>query len=228
MKIKSALVTQMSGSVGGVTGAHNQGGLYFRARTIPVNPATTQQQAVRNALSTLTSRWSEVLSAEQRDAWATYNDQVLILDRLGEPRKIGALGHYVRANTPRLQAGLATVDDGPTTFSLPTIEGVSVSVVSGTPPDLSVTFDDTAAWVTEDDAALLIYQSREQSPAINFFKGPYRYATKIEGSSGTPPTTPFSDNGVFPLSGSNKTFFQIRLTRADGRLSAPLRFSASE
>ncbi|KKM06452.1 hypothetical protein LCGC14_1743870, partial [marine sediment metagenome] len=48
MLFKSGLITQGSGSIGGLTASHNRGGMYFRARTIPTNPATSFQTVVRN------------------------------------------------------------------------------------------------------------------------------------------------------------------------------------
>ncbi len=224
MKIKSGLVTQMSGSVGGITGAHNQGGLYFRSRAIPVNPSTAQQTAVRNALTVLTSRWSSTLTDAQRTAWAVYNDNVTIIDRLGDARHIGAIGHYLRSNIPRLQAGLDVVDDGPTVFDLGsfTTPEIAVTTVS---PNVDLTFTEADAWVEETGSAMLLYTSRDVSPAINFFKGPYRFAYMVEGDDTTAPTSPVNGDDVWTHTGGNKVFAQVRVTRADGRLSGAVRIS---
>lgn len=224
MKFKSALVTQASGSVGGMTAAHNKGGLYLRARATPTNPATAQQIAVRNFLATLTTAWQETLTAAQREAWATYAENVLIPDRLGEPRNIGGIGHYVRSNVPRLQAGLTRVDDGPTIFDQATFTTPTLN--AGDDESLTVNFTDTDAWVDETGAAMLVYASRQQALSINFFKGPYRFVDSIDGDDTTPPTTPASPTSPFGLDTGNKQFYQVRVTRADGRLSPIVRTSA--
>ena len=57
MKILSALATAVSGSIGGITGSHNRGGMYLRSRVIPVNPQTVDQLAARNRLATQSSGW---------------------------------------------------------------------------------------------------------------------------------------------------------------------------
>lgn len=224
MKIKSALVTQVSGSVGGLTGSHNQGGMYFRARSVPINPSTAQQLSVRNALTVLTSAWNNTLTTAQRAAWETYNQNVPILDRLGEPRFIGAIAHYIRSNVPRIQAGFARVDDAPTVFNLGDFTEPSAAGNAGTPYDVDVTFTDSDAWANEDDAAMLVYLSREQNPGINFFKGPYQFAGSIDGNGTTPPTSPATITSPFNGATDNAVFGQVRVTRADGRLSGTFRF----
>lgn len=225
MKIKSGLVTQMSGSVGGLTGAHNQGGLYFRGRSIPVNPSTPFQQTVRNAITVLTSRWNGTLTPAQRDAWRVYDQNVTIIDRLGDPRQIGAIGHYVRSNVPRIQVGLPIVDDAPTTFDLGSFTPPTVTFTAADPYTVDVGFDDTDTWANEDDAAMLVYLSRQQNPGIEFFKGPYRFGDRIDGNSTTPPTSPATIASLFPGVADNRAFAQVRVTRADGRLSGTFRGS---
>ena len=44
---------QRSGSIGGATWSHNSSGAYIRARSIPVNPNTDRQNAVRVAVRNL-------------------------------------------------------------------------------------------------------------------------------------------------------------------------------
>ena len=60
MLFKSAAFTQASGSVGGLTFAHNRGGMYTRARSIPVNPKTQQTGRCREA------QWSQMNEQTRR------------------------------------------------------------------------------------------------------------------------------------------------------------------
>ena len=69
MKFKSALVTQASGSVGGMTFSRNRYGMYTRAKGLPVNPNSEFQQAVRQIFSGLSSAWNGVLTSGQRSGW---------------------------------------------------------------------------------------------------------------------------------------------------------------
>lgn len=223
MKIKSALITQWSGSVGGLVGAHNQGGLYIRARTIPTNPSTLPQETVRNAMLTLASRWQTVLTAAQRAAWTTYANNVKIIDRLGEARTIVPIAMYQRSNVVRIQTGLSIVDDGPTVFSLPTFTPPTMVVTAADPATAAVTFTAADEWANETGGAMIVYLSREQSPSKVFFKGPYRYAGSILGDPTTPPTSPATITSKFAATADNQVFAQIRVARADGRLSSTFR-----
>ncbi len=58
------------------------------AATIPTNPNTTFQQVVRNAVSQLTSLWSDVLTQTQRDQWQVYADNVPLTKRHGEQHTV--------------------------------------------------------------------------------------------------------------------------------------------
>lgn len=224
MKIKSALLTQMSGSIGGMTGSHNKGGLYLRARTIPTDPASTFQTAVRNYLSQLSQLWSQTLSAAQRTSWEDYAAAVPITNPLGDPINISGISMYIRCNLPRLQASLPRVDDGPTVltigdFTTPTAPGVDV-----TNQEFDFAFDNTDGWANEDDGALIVLVGRTKNATINFDKGPYRFAGTVLGDSVTPPTSPAAIALPFVGAVGLRNFAQIRASRADGRLSNPFRF----
>jgi len=217
---KSGIIASASGSAGGYTFSHNRGGMYIRNRSIPTNPNSGFQQVIRAALVSLTSKWGEVLTEAQRDAWTVYADQVLIPNSFGDPRAISGIAHYVRCNVSRIQAGLTRVDNAPTIFNLgdvtqPTIAGL-------TPPAaLTVAFDNTDDWANEDGGALLVYVAPPRPQSVNFFKGPYRYAGMIEGDGSIPPTSPAAITTPFAYSATTaqRCNVTIRCSRADGRLS---------
>lgn len=221
MLIKSGLVTQLSGSFGGLTGSHNSGGLYFRARAIPVNPNSVQQQAIRGFVASLTSHWLNTLSAAQRTAWQTYADNVPLMGPLGDPRVVPPLAHYVRSNVPRLQATFGRLDDAPAIFNLGDFTNPSWSNLVAAADTFDTNFTEADDWVSEDGAIAIILSSRPQNPSINYFKGPYRLVGAIVGNSATPPTTPNSGNAAFGFDVGQRVFFQFRVSRADGRLSLP-------
>lgn len=214
--------TQISGSLGGITGSHNRGGQYLRARTVPTDPGTLQQTALRNIFGSLANAWQTVLTAAQRAAWDTYAGNVPVVGPLGDPLVLTGQQMYIRNNTPIVQAGLTRVDDGPVEMALADLSPVSIAIAGGA-STISVTFSEDDQWVDEDDAALIVLASREQSPAINFFKGPYRLAGKIDGSSGVPPTSPSNVTSKFAYTSGNKGFVQARCVLADGRVSSPQR-----
>jgi hypothetical protein len=225
MKFKSALVTEASGSIGGMTASHNRGGYYFRQRSIPTNPNSPQQQAVRTIVAALASAWVNTLTANQRAFWEIYADHVQLPDPLGEPRNVGGLAMYVRTNVPAVQAGLARIDDAPTTYDLGgEFTEPAFGTISAAGGTAEVAYTNTDPWASEDGAALLILLSRGQNTSVNYFKGPYRFAGLVEGDSGTPPTSPLSATAPFPMAVGQRLFGQARVRRADGRLSLPVRF----
>jgi len=222
MKFKSQLITQASGSIGGVTASRNKGGMYLRARAIPVNPGSEFQTAVRGYLSQLTALWSNTLTDAQRLAWANYAEHTPVVDSLGDSRVIPGLAMYVRSNVPRLQAGLARVDDGPTTFGLGDFTQPGITSITASTGVMIVTFEDTDEWLDETGSAMLVLTSRGQGPAINYFKGPFRYAGSILGDDTTPLASPQNITIAFTVAADQQVFSQFRVSRADGRLSAPL------
>lgn len=223
MKFKSSLLTQASGSIGGITASRNRGGMYLRARAIPVNTNTSFQQAVRNFMSLLTSRWVNTLTDLQRAAWAVYAEQTPMTDSLGESRTIPALAHYVRSNVARLQAGLTVIDAGPTVYGLPTLSAIDATI-DASDGEADIAFTNTDAWATAVGGALAVKISRPQNKSINYFNGPYRFAGAILGAA-TPPTSPGTLTLPFPVAADQKVFLEARSMLADGRLSSPFRFS---
>lgn len=223
MKFLPIIGTDLSGSLGGITASHNRGGAYFRNRAIPVNPNTVFQQAVRGFLAALTSLWNDTLTVVQRAAWDLYALNVPLLDTLGNPRNVGGLGMYIRSNVPRLQVGLARVDDGPIIFNLGDFTNPSFDTFVAATEVFNVNFEDTDDWLDQDGSAMLISSSRSTNPTINFFKGPYRAVAPILGDSGTPPTSPVVTLAAFDIAVGNRTFIQTRVSRADGRLTLPFR-----
>lgn len=219
---KSALITQASGSIFGMTFSRNKGGNYIRQRQIPVNPNSPQQQAVRGVLGDLANHWVNTLTAAQRTAWTDYAANVPIVNRLGDPQLIPPLSQYVRSNTPRVQAGQARIDAGPTDFTLGGYTNPSFGV-DATADEVDVTFDDGDAWANEDDAIALVYCSRPQNASINYFKGPYRFAGVIAGDSTTPPTSPAAIALPFAAVAGQLVFVKWSVSRADGRLSQVFR-----
>lgn len=217
MKYKSQIVTQASGSVGGTTYSHNRGGLYQRARSIPTNPASSFQVAVRDFVADVTNRWLTTLTQAQRDGWDVYATQVLLPDSLGEPRNVGGIGMYLRSNVPRLQGSLTRIDAPPVVYNL----GVfTTPVLTATAPTtLSVAFTAADPWHAAGGGGLVL-ASRGQNGSINFFAGPYRFAGIIASGDASPKVL----TAPFPLTAGQKVFCQFRATQPDGRLSAAVRF----
>lgn len=221
MKYKSAMMTTASGKLRGIVASHNKGGQYMRGLTIPTNPNSSFQQAIRNALSTLQTRFLTTVTAAQRLAWATYAENTPVTNSLGDSIKLTANQWYVACNSLRLQASVAVVDAGPTTAGLPSLTlPVPTVVAAGT--TASIAYTNTDAWATAAGGYLLVYASRGMNATINYFKGPYRFAGKVVGS-GTPPTSPAVITLPFVIGPTgSKMFFRFVALSADGRKSIDL------
>lgn len=220
MKYKSALVTQASGSLKGMTASHNRGGSYLRGRAIPTNPSTAKQSVVRGALRTLVNAWTSVLTALQRSQWKTYADNTPKTDTLGDSLLMTGQQAYIRGNAARIQASLPTIPTGPTTYDFG----------SFTPPTLTLTASSTTAslvyqggaapdtWATEGTSSqMLLYTSPPQNGSKNFYKGPFQFAGKINGTASPATITLPIAAGI----AGTKTFFKVTVVRSDGRLSGP-------
>lgn len=218
MKYTSALLTAASGKLRGIVASHNRGGTYFRGLTIPVNPNTSQQQAVRNALASLQVTFANTLTIAQRTGWQTYATNTPVTDALGHSITLTGQQMFVKCNSLRLQAGVAVITAPPGVYGLAALTiPVPTIVAAGTTS--SVAFTNTDAWAGEVGGYLLVYASRPFGGTINYFKGPYRYAGKVAGA-GTPPTSPSVITLPFTIgSATTKMGFRFVAVRADGRPS---------
>lgn len=131
-----------------VSGQQDKSIVYFswrgnqaaRSYANPANPKSTNQQAVRNAFTTLSKAWA-TLTDSQRTAWTTYAQNNPTKDRFGRTVTPTGLNWYIKANSNRLYMGLTEVDDAPSanapapldvTFDAATVpDGISL-IVPGT------------------------------------------------------------------------------------------------
>lgn len=221
VKFRGTHLTDASGSLVGVTYSHNRGGAYTRGRTVPVNPNTVQQQLIRSLFAGVQSSWS-ALSAAQRSAWDSYALATPITNSLGASVNVGGKGMFTRGNVPRLQALLTQVSAGPVISGLPALTAPGITSITASTGIMITTFTNTDSWATAVGGALLVFMSRPQSPTINGFKGPYRFAGRILGAV-SPPTSPMNITSPFALAAGQRVFVRFVAVTADGRLSGDVR-----
>lgn len=226
MLYKGTIIAAASGSVGGLTFSHNRAGGYVRNRATPVNPNTVYQQEVRSIMGALAAYWGETLTAPQRALWDLYALNVPMINRVGDPINVGGIGMFMRANVPALQTGAgggAIIADAPDIFNLGSWTPPDIAAITAATQQISLTFDNTDAWANEADSDMCVFVSRPMSPAINYFKGPYRFAGLIEGDDVTPPSSPANINSPWPMAVGQKVFLRAAVLRHDGRYSADFR-----
>ncbi len=163
-------------------------------------------------------------------AWNTYGANTPVLDNQGTPINLTGQNHYVRSNSPRLQAGLARVDAAPTIFTLGTpVTGIQSSVDSTADSygiEAATSFTSTDALIAGGATAagtVLAYVGVPVNSTRNFFKGPYQLmetATVAAAATAANLATAFASltnaNGVLAV--GQRRGFQFRLTYDDGRL----------
>ncbi len=209
--------TQRSGSSGGTTWSRNRFGAYVRNRSVPVNPNTDRQVAVRNAVRSITIAWQNTLTQTQRDAWEVYASNIPWQNKLGQSVTLTGLNHYLRSNTPLVQNGIARVDIAPVIFNLATAELALTATASEGTQDLTIDGDAGAAWIGEAGAWQFYFMGLPQNGAIKFFGGPYRQLTAVPGAG--PPPFPVVIAAAFPFAEGQRIWIRSRIARADGRLS---------
>jgi len=220
MKFTSALVTAASGSIGGCVAARNRHGLYLRARAVPVNPQTAEQQGVRSKFATLAATWVTTLSVDERTSWNTYADNVNVAPPFGNPTYLLGLNWYIACNAFREQLGLSRVTLAPSTFSLASKTDVTV-VADDSANTVTVAYNNGDQWATEVGGALGIYVGLPINASRSFFKGPYLFKDKVLGAV-TPPTSPKVISNIV-ISEGQKIGVQVRACYADGRISSTQR-----
>jgi hypothetical protein len=223
MLFRPLIASDMSGSVGGLCFSRNKGGAYARIRAIPTNPNTPLQQAIRSFVAYLAAAWTNILDDDQRASWATYGANVLVPNRIGASIYLSGMQHFIRSNVPRLYVGGGILADAPEVMNLGEYTAPTATYSAAT-DKYSITFDNTDVWATEVGSKMLLYASRQQGPAINYFKGPYQFLGSISGADPVPPTSPAEIDAVFPLAEGNKGFLRANVIRLDGRLSLDCRF----
>lgn len=191
-----------SGSVAGQTSSRNRYGQYRRSRTVPVNPATAKQGEVRTRLGIISSLWRD-LTAPQRLSWEDCALDYPILNSLGQSVVLSAHAMFVRANTARLNAGLAelAVPVVATTFSA---AGITVTATAGT-PTLSIVFSPPSS-----DQVIVVDAGPQVSSGINFGEN-YRFVLAIDDADVSPMALLSAYTAIWgPLVAGKKIFFRTR------------------
>lgn len=223
------LCSQLSGSVGDTTYGHNQYGPWVRDRIVPTDPATVPQTVIRNAMSALGARWATVLTTPQRKAWDRYALAVSRPGTTGRQNNPGGLPMYIRANIPRIQANhvkFPIVDVPSSEHDLGAFGPVGPAYLDLVENSLLYHFDTSDAWLTDKWSAMLCWISAIKSSAVNFYKGPYRYAGMQTQRFARPILSPQRFVYADTFTSGSRLHFRTRVTRSDGRLSADARSHA--
>jgi hypothetical protein len=220
MKFTSQIVSAASGSIGGCTYSRNRYGSYIRNRSVPVNPSSTEQQAVRSALATIAQAWASALTAAERDAWDAYAAAVPRVDALGNSQFVLGINWYVAINVLRLQSSIARLDAAPSILTGSALSPITMTGADADAPEITFTHTVADEW-NADGGYLFVFTSHGTNPSRTFFKGPFRLADAVIGDTTTPIASPYTAPAAFVSAAGQQVWARFIAMAPDGRLSAP-------
>jgi hypothetical protein len=220
MLFKSPVISQGSGTIAGITYAHNRSGNYQRNWRKPVDPRTVLQQDQRANFAMLSTDFVNNMDPGVVEQWNAFAASNPVLNPLGEQIFLTGRNWWQGGNMLRMQAGLDPYAGAPDVMTLALLNPPSSELDVST-LDITVTFNTGDLWVGTDDAALLVFCSATQSASRHFYKGPWRFAGAVLGDGTTPPTSPATF--TFPWGNSPPAnfpvFFQYVVVMNDARRS---------
>lgn len=185
---------QISGSIGANTYAHNRYGQYARGRSIPVNPNTPAQSAVRAAFTGGVSAW-KALSAANRSLWEAYASNTPWTNKLGETVYLTGQAMFVGSysysqiigaaaiTSPPTADGQAPISTWPTIVTAPTGDpsalgsmGLTSSATTQTGLTANTLYLDYDSCFEPEDPADIqgaLLQGRLTDASVNFCNGPW-------------------------------------------------------
>lgn len=186
MKWKSALVTDLSGKLGGMVASRNAGGNYFRAYANPVQPQTCRQNTARSVFAELSSMYANGsafgFGTIDRQAWDDAAAAIgpTLKDFCGDAPITGQ-NLFIQQNAAVKQAQATFPDNA----NLPGIILAPPTNLIQSPPAVSVTVPTTingTDWTytidyvdpIPEDSWVIVYHGIPQNPGRNFYGGPYQ------------------------------------------------------
>jgi hypothetical protein len=215
--VPSALgVGQLSKSAGSTTAAHNRNGAYLRNRTIPTNPNTAKQAAVRNNFGALSAAWRALTDA-QRTGWRTFGSEITRQDSLGQTYTLTGLQAFNYINLNLLTAGQSISSTAPA-VGTPTAPTTASATAVHTGGVVSVNASGISA------GHFLIFAGPPVSQGINFTpKSRLRFMLAADASIDGPYliTTPYAAIwGAFAA--GEAIFLRIIPVDASGQAGVPV------
>lgn len=169
----TAIIGDIRGSVGNLTFARNQGGLYVRNRAGPPDNPTQAQTDCRDAMSILSKHWSDNLSDQQRADWRSYAAQHPRPNQWGDETLSNGYTAFIRHNfTPtRIALPGVTFEDAPAAAPLPI--PIQTMTASAGPDRVTISLNPDNYDPPDKFITLALSISIQQDPGINFFAGPW-------------------------------------------------------
>lgn len=105
-------VTEFRGTLAGNIFSRNKGGAYVKKFTIPTNPQTQAQLAIRAIFSQISTAWSGLTQA-QRDGWIARAATIPFENSVGDEYFLSGKGLFQKVNTVTLSVEEAVFENIP-------------------------------------------------------------------------------------------------------------------
>lgn len=207
----SPLVSEIRGSVGGVTFARNPAGPFARAKVVPVNPNSPLQVERRAFFSTASTDWRDTLSQAQRDTWNVLGTTTLFKNSLGNDFNPSGIQLFIRTSALQQLAGIFVSASAPATA----VVGSGTNIFAHT---FGVGIEQISSLnVPVPTSTMMLYISAPLSQGISFFKGPFRFVlTLTDVALATPPNLVVANAALIP---NARYFLRMRFILGVGSAS---------
>lgn len=206
------LVSEIAGSIGGMTFQRGPNGTVARSKPLPVRRTSTYSTNTRSTLKDVNYQWSQ-LSQVQRDLWTVFAGTVSWFNRFGDPVTGSGYMAFLKCNL-HSYSSLSDFHD----FGLFT--DPPVSTISALPANPSVSFNtgtfemllNSTDSNVDADTDLLLFASPPTSQGRQTWHGPIPFMFHLGASKSLPSAfeTPYND--LFP-GGLNPAAKQICFVR---------------
>jgi hypothetical protein len=217
--VPGAVVSVLSGKIGGTVFARNRGGAYARAYAIPTRVTSETAQSVKAAFAAASQAYANLTTA-QIAAWDAYGQENPVSNRIGQLITLKGQSWFVGCNARLIVAGESQI-------TLPPILAAPVIAVADNPVvDVSDTLAtiDVAAHTADASIRIAVYGARSVSAGKRYLENLYTTVYLSDaGASGT--TLSFGSNLEAKLgslqAGVTYHFKVVMLDVRTGLVSAP-------
>lgn len=92
------MITEARGAIGGIIFSRNGSCAYVKKYTVPVNPQTEKQLAVRAGFGQMSSDWNTITEA-QRDAWNALASTLEFINSVGDVYTLSGKQYFQKVNS---------------------------------------------------------------------------------------------------------------------------------
>lgn len=231
MKFKSPLLTQASGSVGGITATRSRSAQVLRARSAPVIHHAPGQVRTRSILASVNIAW-ENQSASGRRRWNDYAASTPMTNTFGDQIHLTGKQHFLRWLATRAIAAGTTQVTGfaPTIFNLGDTGQVQMSLGVASASEITIDILYDPAWIFTTNALILCFASIPTNPSRTHRPRLARFIGSFSSQDATVPghfgfNSDQADPPIFFEIGQ-RIWTKVVIVQADKRTSSPIWNSA--